>query len=539
MEVSLFAAIAIGSLVLFVYRWVSKKYEYFLSKPIPCIKPTFLLGSSAPVIFRTKTLKSHIETMYNTYPECRIVGFYELMRPVFMLRDATVIKQIAVKDFDFFMDHSPSISNASPDGEESGATLFGNSLFALRGQKWRDMRSTLSPAFTGNKMRYMFGLVAECGQSLIHFLNAEIKEDKPLEYEMKDFFSRFANDVIATVAFGIKVNSLKDRRNEFYTNGKQMTNFKSLRVHIKSLLCEMMPRLMQKLGIDFVDSDMTSYFKRMIIDNMKQRDVHGIVRNDMIQMLMEVRKGSLKHQEDETEQKDAGFATVQESSVGRSSHSRIWTDNELVAQSFLFFLAGFDTVSTCMTFLAYELTINQDIQQRLYEEINATNQSLDGAPPNYEDLQKMEYLDMVVSEALRKWPPGIISDRFCIKDYVYDDNAGTRFVIEKDSTVWIPTIALHWDPKYYPNPDLFDPERFNETNRLQIVAGAYLPFGVGPRNCIGSRLALMEVKLGFYYLLKSFRLEPTEKTQIPLQLSNNLFGLEGEKGVWVAMKSRV
>ncbi|XP_058462597.1 cytochrome P450 9e2-like [Malaya genurostris] len=152
MEVSLFAAIAIGSLVLFVYRWVSKKYEYFLSKPIPCIKPTFLLGSSAPVIFRTKTLKSHIGTLYNTYPQCRIVGFYELMRPVFMLRDATVIKKIAVKDFDFFMDHSPSISNAPPDGEVGGETLFGNSLFALRGQKWRDMRSTLNPAFKGNKM---------------------------------------------------------------------------------------------------------------------------------------------------------------------------------------------------------------------------------------------------------------------------------------------------------------------------------------------------------------------------------------------------
>ncbi|XP_058837431.1 probable cytochrome P450 9f2 [Topomyia yanbarensis] len=538
MEVSLFTAVAIGSIILLVYRYISKKYEYFLSKPIPCIKPTFFLGSSGPVMFRTNTLKSHVEMLYNTYPDAKVVGFYELTRPVFMLRDANVIKKIAVKDFDFFTDHSPTISNAPADGEIGGESLFGNSLFALRGQKWRDMRSTLSPAFTGNKMRHMFELVAECGRSMADFFTREAKAGKVLEYEMKDIFSRFGNDVIATVAFGIKVDSMKDRENEFYLKGKQMLDFKSLKVHIKSLLCECFPRLMQKLGIDFMDSNLMDYFKRMIVDNMKQREMHGIVRNDMINMLMEVRKGALKHLENEHDLKDEGFATVEESSVGKKSHSRIWTENELVAQCFLFFLAGFDTISTCITFLVYEITINPDIQNRLYEEIGETNQSLNNAPLNYEVLQKMKYMDMVVSEALRKWPPGIVADRFCTRDYLYDDGAGTRFVIEKDRTIWIPTIAIHHDPKYYPNPEKFDPERFNEANRLKIDAGAYLPFGVGPRNCIGSRLALMEVKLVVYYLLQGFSLEPSERTQTPLQLSKDLFGLEAEKGVWVKIEPR-
>ncbi|XP_058449767.1 probable cytochrome P450 9f2 [Malaya genurostris] len=538
MEMDLVTVAAIGAIILLLYHYVSKKYEYFLTKPIPCVKPTFLLGSNAPIVFRRRDVASHVKMMYNTYPESKVIGTYDFMKPIFMLRDPDVIKKITVKDFDFFPDHTPMVTNDAAEDEVGGDSLIGNSLVVLRGQKWRDMRSTLSPAFTGSKMRHMFGLVAECAQSLADFFNSETKAGKILEYEMKDTFSRFGNDVIATVAFGIEVNSLKDPENDFYVKVKQMLNFQSIWVILKVFLVRCAPKLSQRLGIDFANKNSTNYFKKMILNNMHQREVHGIVRNDMIHMLMEVRKGSLKHLKDEQDQKDAGFATVQESNVGKTTHARVWTENELIAQCFIFFLAGFDTVSTAMTFLTYELITNPEVQNRLYKEIVETNESLKTAPLSYEVLQKMEYMDMVVSEALRKWPPAIMFDRYCTKDYVYEDGSGTRFVIEKNQTVWIPTFAIHHDPKYYPDPEKFDPERFNETNRTKINSATYLPFGIGPRNCIGSRLALMEVKLILYYLLKDFSLEPTEKTQIPLQLTKNMFLFQAEKGVWAEFKPR-
>ncbi|XP_055529186.1 probable cytochrome P450 9f2 [Wyeomyia smithii] len=536
MEVDLFTAAAVGILILLILHYISKKYEYFLSKPIPCVKPTLILGSSGPMIFRTRDMPSHVKILYQTFPDSKMIGFYDFMKPIIMLRDPAVIKKIAVKDFDYFLDHTPTLS--SPDKDVNEDSLFGNSLFALRGQKWRDMRATLSPAFTGSKMRHMFELVADCAKGMNGFFTEEMKAGKRLEYEMKDTFSRFGNDVIATVAFGIQVNSLKDRGNEFYIKGKEMLNFQTVKILFKFFLLRGLPRLAQKLGIDFVDSNLTNYFKGVIIDNMKQREAHGIIRNDMIHMLMEVRKGALKHSKDEQDQKDAGFATVEESSVGKAAHSRVWTENELISQCFLFFLAGFDTVSTCMTFLTYELAVNPEIQNRLYEEILQVEQSLSNKPLCYEMLQKMTYMDMVVSEALRLWPPVPAADRFCVKDYLYDDGIGTQFVIEKDQTVWIPTVAIHRDPRYYPNPDKFDPERFNEENRSKIDIATYFPFGVGPRNCIGSRLALMEVKLMLFYLLKDFKLEPTEKTQIPLRLLKSMFTIQAEHGVWLEIKAR-
>lgn len=102
----------------------------------------------------------------------------------------------------------------------------------------------------------------------------------------------------------------------------------------------------------------------------------------------------------------------------------------------------------------------------------------------------------------------------------------------------IPVWNFHRDPKYFPNPGKFDPDRFSEENRDKIDPDTYLPFGVGPRNCIGSRFALMELKTIMYHLLLKFTFEANEKTQIPLQLAKIAFGIRPENGIWVSLKPR-
>lgn len=152
---------------------------------------------------------------------------------------------------------------------------------------------------------------------------------------------------------------------------------------------------------------------------------------------------------------------------------------------FLFFLAGFDSTSGLLTFLIYELCVNPEIQQKLYEEISEIDRKLDGKPIAYNDLKELKYLDQVVSESLRKWPITHLIDRLCVKDYVckYDEN--TEFRFEKDVVLFLPIYAFHHDPNFFPDPEKFDPERFSDENKHNIKSGTYLPFGTGPRNCIG------------------------------------------------------
>lgn len=104
--------------------------------------------------------------------------------------------------------------------------------------------------------------------------------------------------------------------------------------------------------------------------------------------------------------------------------------------------------------------------------------------------------------------------------------------------VSLPIYAFHHDPEYFPEPEKFDPERFSAENRKNIDPDTYLPFGIGPRNCIGSRFALMELKTVIYYLLLNFRFERTEKTDIPFKYENVPFAMKPANGIWVALKPR-
>lgn len=131
-----------------------------------------------------------------------------------------------------------------------------------------------------------------------------------------------------------------------------------------------------------------------------------------------------------------------------------------------------------LTFASYELAANPDIQQKLFEEISDMNEQLNGKSIDYDSLQKLKYLDQVFSETMRKWPPLFQIDRQCSKEYVFD-NGNLKFKVDKGQTVLIPVFGIQHDPKYFPEPDRFDPERFSEDNKNKIHPGTYMPFGIG------------------------------------------------------------
>lgn len=190
----------------------------------------------------------------------------------------------------------------------------------------------------------------------------------------------------------------------------------------------------------------------------------------------------------------------------------------MVAQCVLFFLAGFTGVATTFSFICYELSVNVDVQERLYQEVVETKEELNGKPLTFEALQRMKYMDMVVSEVLRLWPVGTLMDRAVSKQYLIEDTDGTKVLLQPNSVLWIPTFAIHRDPNYYPNPEVFDPERFSDENKKNIHPCAYLPFGSGPRACIASRFALLALKAVIFHLLSEFKVECSPKTPIPIKL---------------------
>uniref|UniRef100_A0AAQ4PHW5 unspecific monooxygenase n=1 Tax=Gasterosteus aculeatus aculeatus TaxID=481459 RepID=A0AAQ4PHW5_GASAC len=192
------------------------------------------------------------------------------------------------------------------------------------------------------------------------------------------------------------------------------------------------------------------------------------------------------------------------------------SDSEILSQAMIFIFAGYETSSGTLGFLAYNLATNPDIQKTLQEEIDETFPNK--ARPTYDALMQMEYLDMVLNESMRLYPSGNRLDRVS-KSSVEIEGV----TIPKGTVVMIPVYTLHREPTLWPEPDDFKPERFSKENKDSIDPYSYLPFGAGPRNCIGMRFALLMMKLSVVEILQNFSFVTCKETQIPLELSTDGF----------------
>lgn len=113
----------------------------------------------------------------------------------------------------------------------------------------------------------------------------------------------------------------------------------------------------------------------------------------------------------------------------------------------------------------YELAVNPSVQQKLLDEVDAVTASVDGKDINYDDLNKMKYLDRVINEVLRMHTPGVVVDRVCTKEFVLTDGDKVNVTIDKGSQIWIAINNIHYNAAYFPDPHVFDPERFNDENK--------------------------------------------------------------------------
>jgi len=295
------------------------------------------------------------------------------------------------------------------------------------------------------------------------------------------------------------------------------------------------PTLVRVFKMTLLGEGASNFFRKTIGETIQMREEKGIVRPDLINVLLEAQKG-IKNEE--TEATETGFATAQETTeLHKFKQLKSLSNDDICSQALIFFTAGFETASTALCFGSYELAINKNVQDKLRKEIQETHKAHD-RKLTYDVLLKMKYLDMVVCEVLRKWPAVVVADRVCTKpltiDPVTPDEKPVHFKV--GDLIWLPFQGIHRDPNFFPNPEKFDPERFSDENKDSIRPYTYMPFGTGPRNCIGSRFALLEAKALLYNLLLNFEILPTKQTKIPLVLDRRAFNHTAFGGFWLGFK---
>ena len=301
--------------------------------------------------------------------------------------------------------------------------------------------------------------------------------------DMLDWFSKLTLEVILSTAFGVDAGIQLGEDKEILEKAKALFQTPILVRQLarlpfgKSLL-----KLMSSLS-----GNKPLYFQGVAKEIIKSRRQQGLTgRKDLLHLMM--------------------IANEETTEEGVSKLS----DEEIVAQSVLFLLAGYETSSNTLSFTLYHLALNPDVQDKLRKEIIQAMES-NAKKPLYEVVQSVEYLDCVIMEAQRLYPATVQVNRECREDY---DLNGIH--IPAGTEILIPLYALHHDPDAWQDPEKFDPERFRGPAKDARHAFQFLPFGAGPRNCIGMRFALMEIKIALVRILTRYKFVQSSETQVPL-----------------------
>jgi cytochrome P450 len=204
------------------------------------------------------------------------------------------------------------------------------------------------------------------------------------------------------------------------------------------------------------------------------------------------------------------------------------TEAEIVGNAVLFFEAGYETTSTALGFISHMLVNHIGVQDRVREEAQQLFER--EGKLHYNTVSQLTFMEAVIYETMRIFPPlTLFVTRTCVADFKYKD-----ITIPAGANITVPVYQLHHDARYWQEPEKFDPERFMGTNKGKVNLTAFQPFGNGPRNCIGMRFALLEIKLALARLLTKYRLEAGPTTEIgSLQLKYKPIGINPTKGIFV------
>jgi cytochrome P450 family 9 len=248
-------------------------------------------------------------------------------------------------------------------------------------------------------MKIMFGLLSTHAQDFVNYFEEVKKRDGKAVFELKDIFARFTADGISTAVLGFEGDCVRNENSYvFDIVQKFLADVFSGKGNFKFLFASALPKLYSLTGIQLISKEVLRFFQKVVVDVINERDQKGISRPDVIQLLLQVKKGQLQEKVKEVDDSElANFSANVEYDVG-SNKKKIthFDDEDLLAQGFVFFGAGFETTSSLLFLTSYELAKNQDIQKTLIEEVDEVLKALDGKPITYEALHKMKFLDMVI-----------------------------------------------------------------------------------------------------------------------------------------------
>nr|UMO80440.1 cytochrome P450 CYP380C40 [Myzus persicae] len=386
----------------------------------------------------------------------------------------------------------------------------GEGLFTAPVDKWRKHRRMITPAFNSKLMEQFFPVFNEKNKILIRNVTKEL--NKTQTFDLWEYIAPAALDTICQNAMGYNIDTQSNNKEcEFGEAIVRATDLCAMRIYKPWLY----PEFVYSMYLKFTGQHRVfETVKKFPLQVIKEKKVEFDKRREAIDAKIDITGN------DDENQSKLFLDILFKLNIEGGNLS----DNDIRDEVVTMMTAGSDTSSITVCFCLLMLAIHQDIQNKVYDEIYEIFGGSD-LEISIEDTVRLVYLEKVIKETLRMFPVGPVILRELQNDLKI---FSSDYVLPKGTTCVIPLIATHQNPDFYPNPLIFDPERFSPENVAKRHKYSFIPFSGGPRGCIGSKYAMLSMKATLSTFLRNFSVHTDVKlTDIKLKLGLMMRSVHG------------
>ncbi|RZC40118.1 cytochrome P450-like protein [Asbolus verrucosus] len=358
-------------------------------------------------------------------------------------------------------------------------------VIADGGPKWKTHRKLITPAFHFKILEQFVDIFESASDVLVQKLS-EMSGSKSLD--IYPYISRCTLDIICETAMGTKIDVQNNEASAYFKGVKDMCRIFVIRT------------MSIAKRYDF----MFKFTKDYVIQQDAVKVLH-----DYTNQVIDKKRQQLKEKKQEDKEKDFDDLGIKKKKVfldlilDASVDGQSLSPEEINEEVNTFMFGGHDTTATASTFILYCLANNKEVQDKVYEEQRQLfGDDVKDVKVTYHNLQEMKYLENTVKEGLRLYSPVPIFGRHIDQDIEYDG-----ITIPKGVGVIVFAHGIHMNPEYYPDPEKFDPSRFESCEKRPPYA--FIPFSAGVRNCIGQKYAILEIKSLVSKIVRNFELFPS------------------------------
>lgn len=384
-------------------------------------------------------------------------------------------------------------------------------LITALGKKWAQRRRIITPAFHFKILEEFLLIFNQRTEVFADKLRGQVGKG---DFNIYEYVTLCTLDIISESAMGVKLNAQDDPDSAYVQAVKEMSD----------IIFRRLFSLLREYKIAFQLSKAAEHQKKTL--DVLHNFTDSVILQRKAQLDDERSREKTQQKLEESDIYGKRKMTLMDILLNVSVEGHALSNSDIREEVDTFMFAGHDTTTSCISFSAYHIAQNPAVQQKLYDEmVQVIGKDFKHAELTYSVLQELKYLDMTIKEVLRIHPSVPIIGRKTTSDMVID---GQTMPAGVDIAVLI--YAMHNNPEVFPDPEKFDPERFNEENSSKRHPYSYIPFSAGARNCIGQKYALLEVKATLVKLLGNYQLlacEPenqvTIKSDMTLRPVNGTF----------------